>query len=252
MRLLLILLALMSLTACASKKLAVSNADTLISYQMNKRLPLEYKQKEKLAKDIDQFLNVHKADAKEILPLIDEIRLEQPVDAQYTKIEDFYKKITKDFTKIIVKYMAMLDESQQKEFFETFKLENERGIQKDKFTRRKHVEDRVKIAVGSITDEQRKILDQYDVYFEERMNKRHEMREQLYQKFQEIYKSRQDLEHKFEQAFLAYQSENLDNAKNLEIIKKIIPTLNHDQKEELKNQVAQVKEIIALFISTNY
>jgi membrane-bound lytic murein transglycosylase len=248
----LILIILITLAACGSKKLAVGNADTLISYQMNKRIPLEYKQKEKLAKDVDEFLNVHKADAKAILPIIDEIRLEQPIDAQYSKIEAFYKKVTQDFTKIIAKYMAMLGETQQKEFFESFKAENERSLKRDKFTRRKQVEDRVKIAVGSITEEQKKILDQYEGYFEERMNKRHQMKQELFTKFQEIYKSRTDLEHKFEQAFLAYQAENMDNAKNLEIIKKIIPTLTHDQKEELKDQIVEVKEIIALFLSTNY
>ena len=248
----LILLILLSVSACGTKKLAVSNADTLISYQMNKRIPLEYKQKEKLAKDIDDFLNTHKEDAKAILPAIDEIRVDQPIDAPYSKLESFYKKITQDFTKLIAKYMAILDESQQKEFFESFKADNERALKRDKFSRRKQIEDRVKLVVGSITDEQKKILDQYDAYFEERMIKRHQLRAELFSKFQEIYKSRENREQKFEDAFLAYQSETLGNTRNLEIIKKILPTLNQDQRNGLKDQILEVKEIISLFLTTSY
>lgn len=246
------MLTLLIVSACGSKKLAVSNADTLISYQMNKRIPLEYKQKEKLAKDIDDFLNAHKADAKAILPVIDEIRVDQPVDDPYSKLESFYEKITQDFTKVIAKYMAMLDESQQKEFFESLKTDNESALKRDKFSRRKQIEDRVKLVTGSITDEQKKILDQYDSYFEERMLKRHQLRADLFNKFQEIYKSRENLEQKIEDALLAYQSENLSNSKNLEIIKKIMPTLDQAQKDGLKDQILEVKEIIALFLTTNY
>jgi hypothetical protein len=96
---------------CTAKRLAVQNADTLINYQINKRLPLNSDQRDQLNRDVENFLNKEKTVAQEILPVIDEIDLKtsEKVESQYKKLEDFFLRISKDFTVYVAKYLAKLN-----------------------------------------------------------------------------------------------------------------------------------------------
>lgn len=242
---------------CAAKKMAVSNADTLISYQVTKRIPLYTAQKDELGADIDQFLNKSKPMAKEIVPVIDGITLETPekVDEQYRKLETYYRRIASNFSKIMSKYMAKLDYKQQKEFFDTVELENKGITKKDKQERIEDVADRMETFLGTVTKAQKDIIESYGDYFMDQTTKRVERRKTLQNRFRNIFaqdaspEAKQEL---FQEAFLKYQDEGLTSNKNQEILKELIPTITKPQRDHFKREAQEIKDIIAYFIQTNY
>lgn len=242
---------------CTAQKIAVSNADTLLGHQITKRLPLYSTQKEELGKDIDQFLNQSKPVAQEILPVVDDMKIESPekMEDHYKKLEGFYRKIAKDFSGLMSKYMAKLDHKQQKDFFETVDEENREIIKKDKEERLEEIEERMKTFLGEISSSQKQIITNYGDYFMAQTNKRVERRKELHQRFKYIYaqdvspETRKDL---FKEAFIDYQEQGLSSNKNLEILKKLIPTVTQRQREHFRRKTQEIKEIISYFLQVNY
>ncbi|WP_408096867.1 DUF6279 family lipoprotein [Peredibacter sp. HCB2-198] len=242
---------------CAAKKLAVDNADTLLGHQVTKRIPLYSAQKNELGKDIDKFLNNQKPVAQEIVPVIDDMKLENEakLEEHYKKLENFYRKIAKDFSNVMSKYMAKLDYKQQKEFFDEVEEENRQIVQKDKEERLEEIEERLERFLGSINTNQKQVITNYGDYFMEQTNKRVERRRKLHQKFKHIYAqdisptTRQEL---FQEAFVEYQEEGLTSNKNLEILKKLLPTITKAQREHFRRETQGIKDILSYFLQVNY
>lgn len=243
--------------SCTAHKIGVNNADTLIGRQITRRLPLYSLQKDELGKDIDQFLNQSKPVAQDVLPVIDDMKLESPekMEEHYKKLEGFYRKIAKDFSRLMSKYMAKLDYKQQKDFFETVDEENREIIKKDKQERLEEIEDRLKTFLGNLNTSQKQIITNYENYFMEQTNKRVERRKELHERFKYIYaqdvspETRKDL---FQEAFVNYQEEGLSSNKNLEILKKLIPTVTQAQREHFRRKTQEIKEILSYFLQVNY
>lgn len=245
------------LSACAAKKVAVEYADTMIESQVERRLPLYENQKKALAVDIDKFLMSKKKLAQEMLPLIDQIALDDPkkIEPHYRKLEGFYQDISYDFSKLMAKYMARLDQKQQKEFFETMTAENKNIERKDAKDRREQIEDRLEKVFGSVTAGQKLLLTDYQFYFDERTKVRLQKREKLHQSFKEILSQEASPTAKEELilgAFENYQVQSMADSKNLEIIQKFIPTLTMKQKESFREKTRELKEILNYFIETAY
>lgn len=243
--------------ACAAKKMAVENADTLISHQMNRKLPLYSAQKDQLAKDVDQLLNSSKPTAQEIVPIIDEIDLQksEKTESQYKVLESFFVKLSKDFTALISRYMSKLDSKQQKDFFATMDDENREILKKEKEKRLDQVEERFKMFLGSVNSQQKQIIREYGDYFQERAKERLDRRIKLHNEFKAIYK--QDLSHSsretmFQEAFIRYQQEALKGNKNLEMMKKFLPTLSNEQREHFRKELQEVKDLLRYYISIEY
>lgn len=242
---------------CAAKKMAVDNADTLISYQITKRIPLYSAQKDELGKDIDQFLNNTKPITKEIVPVIDEISLEnlEKTDRQYKKLEDFYRRIASDFSKLMSKYLTKLDYKQQKEFFDNVESENKKIAKQEKDDRLEDIEERMEKFFGVVNDKQKQIIADYGDYFMEQSASRLERRKQLQTKFRNIFtqdaspSAKQEL---FHVAFEKYQDEVLSTNKNQEILKKLIPTITKPQRDHFKREAKEIKDILVYFIQVNY
>jgi hypothetical protein len=254
---LLLVLTLILGYGCAAKKLAIENADRLISYQMTKRLSLYSSQKAQLAKDIDQFLNKTKPDAQELLPIIDEIHLEEPAkaEAQYLKLEKYFNKVSQDFSAIMAKYLAVLDQKQQKELFKTLEDENREIFKQEKEKRIDVVEDRLKMFIGKLNGEQKELIREYSDYFHSRAIERLDRRIKLHHKFKEIYNqdiSASSREKLFLDSFIKYQEDSLINDKNVELLKKFVPTVTKDQREYFRKIVQEVKGLIKYFISIEY
>lgn len=252
----LILIAVLSY-GCAAKKMAMENADTLISYQVNKRLPLYSAQKDELSKDIDKFLNETKPKAQNILPVIDDLNLKDPakLDANYAKVEKFYKDLSNDFSSLLSKYLAKLDIKQQKDLFETLDDENREILKKEKEKRIDGIEDRFETFLGSINSPQKQLVREYADYFHERAKTRLDRRVKLHGKLKAIYNqdvsesSRRTL---IEESMVEYQESALTGNKNLEILKKIIPTLTDPQREHFRKEAQEVKDVLRYFNSIEY
>lgn len=257
MKILHLILILSFTCACAAQKVAVNNADTLISYQVTKRLPLYSEQKKKLDTDIDEFLQRSKSKASEILPVIDEIDLKDPgaLDSQYKRIEAFYKYISADFSVLMSLHMAKLDKIQQEEFFSNMADENRDLEKKNKRDLIKEVEERFDQFLGDLTDNQKNIIRSYDPYYQERAEKRLENRKKLYQVFKDIYAQEASPDAKaklFQEAFVKYQNESIDSNKNVEILQKLIPTIDQSQREYFRNKASEIRELIKYYLTVNY
>jgi transcription termination factor NusB len=242
---------------CGAKKLAVENADTLIGHQVNKRLPLYSAQRDQLSKDIDLFLNKEKPVAQEILPVIDEIDLKSPekVEADYTKLEGFFVRISKDFTNFMSQYMAKLDAKQQKDFFKTLDDENREILKKEKEDRIDSIEERFEMFMGSINSKQKQIIRNYSDYYHDRAKERLTRRVKLHDKFKAIYSHDSSEESKikeFQEAFNEYQAESLKGNKNLEILKKVLPTVTAEQREHFRKEAQEIKDLLRYYNSIEY
>lgn len=257
MRITLIFLLMFLGHGCGAKKLAIDNADTLISHQVNKRLPLYSAQKDQLAKDIDRFLNKEKAVAQEILPVIDDIDLEKPekIESQYMKLEGFFVRVSNDFTAFMSTYMAKLDQKQQKDLFKILDDENREILKKEKEARIDTIEDRFKMFMGSINSKQKQIIRDYSDYFQSRAKERLSRRVKLHDKFRAIYThdSSEDSKAKeFQEAFVDYQKEALAGNKNLELLKKVLPTVTPEQREHFRKEAQEIKDLLRYFNSVEY
>jgi hypothetical protein len=253
----LFILMVLLLPGCAAKKFAVKNADHLLTYQITRRVPLYSKQKAELTRDVENFLNNTKPEAQEMLPLIDEVNLEKSaqVEAQYRKFETYYQSLAKKFSTVVAKHMAKLDEKQQKDFFNNLDDENREILKKEKEKQIDQIEERLEMILGSISGEQKQIIRDYSDYYRTRSKERLDRRLALHQSFKTIYQqdlspdSRQEL---IEESFAKYQTETLANTKNIEILKKFIPTVSNKQKEYFRKQIKDVKSLVKYFISTEY
>ena len=154
---------------CAAKQMTARNADILLELQIEKKLPLYSAQKQKLKKDVDAFLNQQKPFAKEAIPVITSIELDvNKVNDQYGYLNSLYLKLALNFSKFMSKYMAQLDEKQQQDFEKTLKEENQSLRYSKADDRIEKIEDRFETLFGTITKVQKKILESYKTYFEER------------------------------------------------------------------------------------
>lgn len=242
---------------CAAKKIAIDNADTLISHQVQKRLPLKSDQKTELEKDIVKFLNNEKSQVKTIIPVIDEITLESSSNTatQYGKLEDFFRLLSKDFSAMISKHMATLDQTQQAEFFKRLEKENKRILEKDKADRLDSIENYLEHFLGKINNDQLKIITSYGDYFVESAKKRVERRKKLQNSFRETYQkesSPENRERLFQEAFVKYQDEGFKSSKNFEILDKLIPTLTKEQREKFKSKAKEINELLNYFLQSEY
>jgi phage-related minor tail protein len=242
---------------CAAKKLAVQNADSLITHQMTKRLPLYSDQKDTLEKDVDAFLDRTKPMAQEVLPVIDEMNLknEEEISTQYQKLESFFVQVSNEFSKLSSKYMAKLDPKQQKEFFETLDDENREILKKEKENRIDQAENRLELFLGHVNSKQKQIIREYGDYLQKRAKTRLDRRIKLHHEFKIIY--HQDISESsrasaFLEQFVNYQNESMTGNKNLEIIKRFIPTITSEQREHFRKEAEEIKSLIKYFNSVEY
>jgi hypothetical protein len=241
---------------CAAKRMVAKHADVLLEHQIEKRLPLYEAQKKQLSKDVNQFLNDQKSFTKEAIPVITSIQLDvNKIDGQYDYLNSLYRKLALNFSKLMSKHMASLDEIQQKKFGEKLKSENESLARSKSEDRIEKISDRFETLFGNISNKQKKILESEKSYFEERHKVRISRREKLHEKFMTIYKmdlSNQSRAQYFYDAFAEYQNEYPESPKNKELIKSMIPTLTAQQRQVFEEKINDLKEILNYYLEAYY
>lgn len=242
---------------CAGKKLIVRNADTLIEYQINKRLPLNDSQEKKLAKDIDSFLNTEKKVAEEIIRIVNKIDLESPdnVGACFKDLEVTYRQVARSFTKLMAKYMAQLDEKQRSVLFDNLKEENKKFQDKTKDELREETQDKLENLIGDFNDEQEKILKGLEDYLFERTQKRIIRRVELHAEFKETLNAQlteSEKEERILKSYIDYEQDNFTESKVYELLLKFRPTLSADQKKTFSGNMDQVKEMLGYYLKATY
>ncbi|MES2526956.1 MAG: hypothetical protein V4598_07700 [Bdellovibrionota bacterium] len=245
------------ISSCGPKKVAVKYADTYIETQVEKRLPLYDSQEEALSKDIDKFLNGHKEKARQILPILAKVDLERPasLDEQYPKFSETYLDIASDFSKILARHMSVFDKKQQKDFLKKMREENNDLFTKGRKERQEKVESRVRSLLGTVTDDQKKILKANRKTFDEQIVVRSERRSKLHTAFKDILEQEISSEAKeklIHEAFIAYQKESLSDTRSLTIAKAFMPTLKPIQKENIRARLGELEEILTYFVETVY
>jgi hypothetical protein len=250
-------LCLAVLSACGPKQIAVKYADTYIESQIEKRLPLYDSQEEVLSKDIDKFLNEHKEKASQIIPILKKVDLDSPasLDEQYPEFQKAYLEIASNFSQILARHMSVFDKKQQRDFLKKMREENNDMFTKSRKERLEKVESRVRSLLGTVTDDQKKILEENRKVLDDQIVSRSERRSKLHKNFKAILEqeiSNETKEKMIHEAFIAYQKESFADTRSIEITKKFMPTLKPVQKENVRIRLGELQEILNYFVETGY
>ncbi len=257
MKMVLLIMIILTGFGCAAKKMAIDNADTLITYQVGKDLPLSSSQKDSLRKKVEGFLNGAKPLANKIQETLTKFDPgnSETITPAYQELEKEYLVLAQDFSKILSQSMATFDKAQQKEYFE---------IQKDKSSKIKKLKTKERMAklkerlehfIGKINEEQQNLIVTYNEYFEDRAQKRIVRRGELQGKFKEIFAqevTHSEKEKLIQDAFINYQKESLAGNKNLEMLKLLVPTLSEEQIKHLNSKKEEIIELLKYFIKKEY
>ncbi|MCM2348393.1 MAG: hypothetical protein NDI69_00140 [Bacteriovoracaceae bacterium] len=240
---------------CAAKKLAINNADTLITYQITRHIPQDTAQKKELTQNVVSFLNESKPLAKDLLKVLKQIDLKDPknIGTHYARLEKDYIKLATDFSSILAPALAGLGQDQQKDFFKQLKKENDK-IKKGQKDRDERIADRFKHFFGSLNHPQELLLKEYKSYFIERSELRLQRRVKLQQSFEEIYLEQALVKREklFLAVFVDYQKDGPKGNKNLEMIQALIPTLSEEQHKFFNSKKDEIAELLQYFIERSY
>lgn len=251
-------MSLFLLQACAAKKLAVEHADTFIESSVQKRLPLYSGQKKELSKEVDDFLEKNKETGRKLLPLVDQIDLNDPskLDGLYNEFVSYYQMIATGFSRILAKHLAELDGTQQKKMFETLSSENKKLEKKTPAQRAEAMESKAEQLIGTLTTGQEKFFSDNASYFHEKAMAKLERRKILQARLKEILGQDISSSSKQEQiqgAFNKYQQDSIESSKtNLSLIKTFMLTLNPRQKEAFRARTQDLKEMIGYYLEAAY
>jgi succinate dehydrogenase flavin-adding protein (antitoxin of CptAB toxin-antitoxin module) len=177
------------------------------------------------------------------------------VDSQYEKLKGLYQRLSLSFSKLMSKYMAHLDDKQQKDFIRILKEENHKLSQQKSNEQMQRVYDRFKMIFGTMSENQKSLLKGEKKYLYQRHQLRLERRKKLHERFSEIYQmdmSTESLAAAFYEAFADYQKNYPDDVKNKEIIKAIIPTLSNAQKGHFEDHLKDLREILGYYLEADY
>ena len=109
--------------------------------------------------------------------------------------------------------------------------------------------------LGAINEEQKQLLVEMKAEFEENNTAKLSRRKKLHQKFREIYGaglSPESTKGQFLEALKEYLKNAHNHDKNVSMLKKILPTLSSQQKEHFRKRIAEVKEILKLYLDQSY
>lgn len=245
------------LTSCGFKKVAVKNADSIISHQVTKKIPLNSEQKRELDKDIDKLLNDSKPAAEAIIPLIGLLDFSgtEKLESQYKELEAIYISIAAEASVILARHIAKLDSKQQRNFLEKLKKDNDEIKERLKKKSMKKVEFWMKSMLGTINEKQVALMKEYEDYFHERNQLRLERRIRLADKFKEIFAGNppvQEKEKAIKEAFDKYQADSLEGNKNLEMLKKLVPTISDEQKKHFMKHMENLQELLKYYLTVEY
>lgn len=241
---------------CGLQKLAVSNADMILRYQIEKRLPLSAPQKKELPQDIDHFLNQNKQIAKDLISIIKEIDLNpEKADQQYDELNLLYQKLASSFFALISKPMSQFDKKQQAELINIFKVEEEKLSKITDDERRTKITERMEYFFGDIKKDQRvlfsELLNEWDLRHREHLERKRKLQEKIIFTIGQVVteaEKEKNLNFVLNEYVTSYPAAN----KNKQIIKRIIYSIHPDQKEHFKKRIEDVVEIIKYFQKTDY
>jgi len=241
---------------CAAKKLIVMNADTLLEHQIEKKIPLTTVEKSQLSKDIDVFLNTHKKTAAELITLSKSLELDKDqVEANYEKLNNIYRKVALDFSKIISHSLSSLNSKQQNEFFENLKKEDHKTAKVPLDEIIEKTLDRFEWIFGTISEEQKSILmgDKGEVV---RRHQAHlKRREAFHQRLHEIFQQNAtsiDREKVFNDSFTDLLDQYPDADKNKQILTLLVKSLGAEQKKHFQEKLQDLRELLSFYIETDF
>lgn len=243
--------------SCTAKKLVVKNSDSLIQYQVTKRIPLYASQKKQLSIDIKKFLNTHKKEANELKDSLDLVKIGDQSNfiTFYQESETIYRKLAADFSYILSKQLAQLDKKQQLGFIQNIYSENKKILNKSTKEKVEETQERFSKFFGSITPNQKTIIESFSTDLTESKNMIIMRREDLAKRLLSIYGSENSTETKIKsihEVLKSHIDSYLNSNKNFEMAKSILPTLDQPQKDNVKMKAEEIKEIINYYIQTEY
>jgi hypothetical protein len=166
-------------------------------------------------------------------------------------MEATYKKVAIDFSSILSKYLAQLNNKQQNEYKNLFTKDQDKMRSLSEDERIEKAFDRFELFFGSLTESQNSFFkdNEFRNKYLNYLKRRNDLQDQIKLIFKEEPKDREKL---FLQAFHNYIHQYPDSERNKEFIKKILGSLSSDQKKHFQNKKNDFKEILNDFIQTDY
>lgn len=251
-----LLLTLFLLFGCGLKKLAVSNADLILVYQIEKRMPLSGSQKKELPQQIDHFLNQNKQIAKDLIVILKDIDL-NPIktDHQYDEINLLYQKLASSFFVILSKHLSHFDDKQQLEQLKIFKIEDEKLSNVTSEERLNKITDRMEYLFGDIKKDQRQLLtealNEWELRHQEHLEKKKKLQVKILDLMAQMPptgEKQQSLQQTLNDYVTSYSASN----QNKQMIKRISYSLHPEQKDHFKKRIKELIEMLTLFVETDY
>jgi hypothetical protein len=177
------------------------------------------------------------------------------VKPQFEALKSAYVLISTDYLKLYTKYVALLDQKQQKGFWEKFD-ETTADFKRRTFEEQEEkLEDRFEMFFGEVTTPQSKLLKDHARYqmshHEESLKERQLLRDHLKVIFAQNLSSEEKAK-AFSQVYLNYQNGLLDNEMTIGLIKSIIPTLTNGQRKFFKKLTTEIEDLIVYFLTKNF
>ncbi|MBY0517057.1 MAG: hypothetical protein K2P81_09125 [Bacteriovoracaceae bacterium] len=238
------------ISGCGLQRLAVSQLDQLIEIQTASKLDLYWKQKEALERDINLFLKEQQKQSGETLVLVKKIdpTQTQEFDQWWNTLASTYQRVAEEYSKILAKYLALIDSKQKKNFISKINEENEELREKSDHLRVDQLEERITFFFGDINPQQKEAINKYFPIWKkrnlERINRRVKLAEEL---------SKPQTEKSYFELFQNYQTESLkDPTPIIHFLKSICQPLNADQIKFFLEKKKQGVELIEAFQQAHY
>lgn len=249
----------LSFNACGFKSLVIPHVDWIITRNLSAQMALNSDQKNELRKDITKLLEDRKPQATRINQYLKSINVNNiQVDQFYGNAKEEYKDLLKAFLPIYSKHLANLNEGQLTEFEKSYKEKNKEIKEQLADYDDEKLFSRFENNIGSLTDEQEKLLKAEISNFKKVQENRLERRIQYQKSVLEILKKKITAKEKQKEIYKLswdYNTQRRDaetQNKNVVTTQKVFSSLNKDQKEELQSNINNYSEWISYFISENY
>ena len=99
------------LSSCGFKNLIIKNLDYYVASKISNKLALYNKQEKELDVDVQTFLNNQKSRAKELVKIIENINIDQPIQGRVQTLRKYYFLIATDISLILSKHLSRLDKN---------------------------------------------------------------------------------------------------------------------------------------------
>lgn len=250
------------MTSCSVATLVIGKLDYFITKEISTTLDLYYRQNEQLEKDVEKWLNHLQPVAEQFLTKFktyqrkvkaDDIN-KVMIEKEAKDIITLYKQVVRSIAPILGKYMATLNEAQQKHLFKKIEEKTKDFAERVEKKKIKHSYERYQNYFGKLTNEQKQLFKDKKEYFFSNRQERLDLRYDFAEKLRKAFRQKKDAD-AFSKLIEDYLTSGL-KSKNIQvhtsILFKFLQGLTSSQKEKFDEKMDLFIKVTQKFLETTY